>query len=138
MRVDLEFPFYRVVIEHAEGPFDLLRGMIRDGGARGFQEGGVIVYPADGSCGDESVLWRAIESAAGATLGYCEPPGDGGVEEGHVAIDSDERVIDNSLFGCDRDGGCDVNGLTDWLASLAAYRWPCLAGRTISYTCVAM
>jgi hypothetical protein len=113
-----------------------------DGGDSGDRDSAspdlVIVYPPDGSCGDERVLWSAIASAAGAAIGYCAPPGDGGVEEGHVVVDGEGRIIDNSLFGCERDGSCDMNGLTDWLASLAAFRWPCLAGRTISYACVVM
>jgi hypothetical protein len=95
-----------------------------------------IMLLPDGACGDEYPLWQAIASGPG--IGYCFRPGDGGVEEWHVVLDGDGRVVDNSFFGCDSDGGCNPARLQNWLASLAGYRWPCLASQTIGYDCVVM
>jgi hypothetical protein len=118
-------------------------GGARTGGAGGGsagQDGPVadaeIMLLPDGACGDEYPLFWGIAHALGA--GYCLRPGDGGVEQGHVVLDGEGQVVDNSYYGCDRDGSCGAAGLQEFLASLAGYRWPCLAGHTVGYYCVTM
>lgn len=93
----------------------------------------VMLLP-DGGCGSEFPLWNAVALAAGA-IGYCRRLEGGSPEHGHVVVDGEGRVVHNSRF-CNSQGSCNTERLRDWLATLEGYRWPCLAGQTISYFCV--
>jgi hypothetical protein len=47
----------------------------------------------------------------------------------YVVVDGEGKVIDNSIpFGT-------ADGKQAWLDSLADYRWPCLAGQKLFFSC---
>jgi hypothetical protein len=71
-------------------------------------------------------LWKAVADAAGMLEGCFDTP-DGGVIYGSLVIDGEGRVVDNTRFVGARKQA--------FLDSLVNERWPCLAGRTIPYTC---
>jgi hypothetical protein len=77
-----------------------------------------------------STLWDQVGSSAILTLGdhLCErslKP-----DTGHIVLDGEGRVIDNTIFAPAE------SSKQAWLDSLADYRWPCLAGESIPFTCV--
>jgi hypothetical protein len=78
-----------------------------------------------------------VSQSAIPTLGdhLCEksldPIPDGGTADGgYIVLDGEGRVINNSIFGAAE------SSKQAWLDSLAYYRWPCLAGESISFACV--
>ena len=93
---------------------------------------GEVLASSDASC-DVAGLWRAISEAA-RVIGYCflTPAGNDGsviiTAWGEVIIDSEGRVIDNTRLSS--------ASKQAWLSSLADYRWPCLAGQSLQYSCV--
>jgi hypothetical protein len=102
-------------------------GVISSGGNGGAKKDGGLSDSqsptSDASC-DTARLWDAVSLASG--MGRCWP---GETGWGTVVIDSDGRVIDNSIFLDDADLR------RAWLESLADDRWPCLAGQTLRYWC---
>jgi hypothetical protein len=103
-------------------------------------DGGVTIcscgFSSNPAC-DQSTLWNVVSQSAVSTLGdyICEaslgPITDGGTANGgYIVLDSEGRVIDNSVFAADE------FAKQAWLDSLAYYRWPCLAGESIPFTCV--
>ena len=93
--------------------------------------------PSDGTstdamCDTDS-LWSAVADAAlgVARLGFCAPAGTVS-PYGQIALDSTGRVVDNTGTTYQ-----STSSKQAWLDSLANDRWPCLAGQTIPYQCVA-
>jgi hypothetical protein len=80
----------------------------------------------DGPCSDYpsnllQILATSLNSPFCARTGSSQPEGD-------IGFDSDGRVT--SITGYRVPDDKDA-----WVGSLAAYRWPCLAGQTIAYGC---
>jgi hypothetical protein len=92
---------------------------------------------AGGSAGetcDIEALWKAITSQAGVTKCSEASPTLGpdehlGPRRGAVVIDAEGRVVDIT--------GRSGENRQQWLDGLAEQRWPCLAGQTIGYECLA-
>jgi hypothetical protein len=84
-----------------------------------------------GTC-DAAALWRAIGTAGGYLICLpaspdLEPTEKRGPGRGAVVLDDDGRVTDNT--------GLDDAAKQAWLEQLAGQRWPCLASRTLGYSC---
>jgi hypothetical protein len=75
-------------------------------------------------------LERAITVSVGGSnpLMQCWLFTDGGFTSfGEVTLDGEGRVVDNTRLSAAKK--------QNWLDGLANDRWPCLADRTLSYTC---
>jgi len=121
-------------------------GATSAGGSSGADLNAVVVDGGVTICGcgfssrpacDQSTLWNVVGQSAVSTLGdsICEaslgPIADGGTANGgYIVLDGEGRVIENSIFATDE------LAKQAWLDSLAYYRWPCLAGESIPFTCV--
>jgi len=85
---------------------------------------------------DLYTLWYVgvSSSVPHAVGGYClgnRPGLDGALESGgYIVLDSDGRVVENSVYGA-----AELQAKQAWLDYMAGYRWPCLAGETIPFTC---
>ena len=79
------------------------------------------------------ILWNALSDAALGVvrLGYCLPATTTS-RSGAIVLDDQGRVIDNTEISYQGFASKQA-----WLDSLAHDRWPCLAGQTIPYWCVA-
>jgi hypothetical protein len=80
----------------------------------------------DGQCGDNpSDLMQVLATSLGSL--FCSRTASN-QPEGYINFDSEGRVtsITGSRVPPDK---------AAWVDSLAAYRWPCLAGQTIAYGC---
>ena len=80
----------------------------------------------DGPCSDNpSNLMQVLATSLGSP--FCSRTASN-QPEGYIDFDSDGRVtsITGDRVPADKDA---------WVASLAAYRWPCLAGQIIAYGC---
>jgi hypothetical protein len=71
------------------------------------------------------MIWVAIRIYLAGT-GSCMPIPDGETGSGIIVIDSEGQVIDITKSGVSQ---------TEPVEALAGLRWPCLAGRTIPYSC---
>jgi len=72
-------------------------------------------------------LWEDIQGGVGM---LCTPTLDGGIAWGWLVFDKDGRIVDNT-------GIYDEASRQEWISSLANYRWPCLAGQVLRYSCSA-
>lgn len=110
-------------------------GIPPDGGNSG-QDGGAtdgVDSSSDTAC-NTGILWNAVSDAALGVvrLGYCLPATTTTSGSGEIVLDNEGRVIDNTET--------NYRGFSSkqaWLDSLVNDRWPCLAGQTIPYRCVA-
>ena len=136
-------------IADTDGPTSNHGGTLSQGGtaSKGGSSGSTLNAPtidaAIAICGcgsssnfscDRSTLWNVLNSAAVLT-GYgndcteIPTPDPNTVSAVYVVVDGEGKVIDNSIpFGT-------ANEKQAWLASLADYRWPCLAGQKIFFSC---
>jgi hypothetical protein len=99
-----------------------------DGGTGGRADAGV--FPA--MCGRLGALWEALEDAemGAVRLGYCLPQP--GATTGALVFDGDGRLVD--VTGMFRS---EAPAKSDWLAMFAVDLFPCWAGMTIEYACMA-
>jgi hypothetical protein len=106
-------------------------------GLEGKDADGDISAPMDAWC-DTGTLWQAVfvPIHPEARLGACYPDPTGpslySTNEAYLVLDSDGRVIDNTWNW----SGDDHATLKQaWLDSVAAQRWPCVAGQTLYFFC---
>jgi hypothetical protein len=102
-------------------------------------DGGIMIcgcgFSSDPPC-DQYTLWYmgVTLSVSHAVGGYCmgyRPSPDGGFDiGGYIVLDSEGRVVENTAFGA-----AEVQRKQSWLDYMSGYRWPCLAGETIPFTC---
>ena len=83
-------------------------------------------WTIDGACGDNpNDLMQVLATSLGSS--FCSRTASN-QPEGYIYFDGEGRVTSISGYRVPADKQA-------WVDSLAAYRWPCLAGQTIAYGC---
>ncbi len=116
-------------------------GAVLIGGTVGLADAATLASDAgtawDDAC-DLSAIWSLLwvrDNAQGSlVLTSCGPDNGSpfGGMRGQLVFDGNGQIVEDTNYFAAPGGP----GKSEWLAQVAGYRWPCLAGSSLVYTCV--